>query len=68
MKSYNALALVSKDERFNEFPINLRIDTPVHKNTKISWIEELDENYTDEEWLWYQNIIENNLVKDEIDG
>lgn len=63
MKSYNARLGHSSDARFNEFPIVLKTGIPVHSRTKLSWIEEIDEEATLEEKMWYEHIITHNMEK-----
>ena len=61
MKSYNARSEPSKDPRFNEFPIVLKMGAPVHKNTKLSWIEDIDEDADSFEREWYEQVVKNNV-------
>jgi hypothetical protein len=61
MKSYNARLEKTTDLRFNEFPIVLKTGVPVHKNTKLSWIEEIDEDADSSEREWYNHVVKHNV-------
>ena len=61
MKGYNARLAQTSSIKFSEWPIVLRAEVPVHPNTKLSWIEGLDEEASKSEQQWYENIVNNNL-------
>jgi hypothetical protein len=61
MKGYNARLAQTSSIKFSERPIVLRAEMSVHLNTKLSWIEELDEEASESEQQWYENVINNNL-------
>ena len=61
MKSYNARLAQSSNINYREWPIVLRSEVAVHPNTKLSWIEELDEEASESEQQWYENVVNNNL-------
>lgn len=61
MKNYNARLAKSPNINYSEWPIVLRSEITVHPNTKLSWIEELDEEASESERLWYENVVNNNL-------
>jgi hypothetical protein len=63
MKSYNARLKVNKDPRFSEWAIVLKTGAPVHKSTKLSWIEEIDEKADTNEISWYEHIVKFNVEK-----
>ena len=62
MTSYNARLEPKKDIRFSEFPITLKTSIPVHRGTKLSWIEPMDEDADEKERLWYAQVLEHNML------
>lgn len=61
MKSYNAKLGKSSYPIFNELPIVLKTLAPVHPNTKLSWIEPIDEDADSSEIDWYNTVVKNNI-------
>ena len=61
MKGYNARLAKTPNIKYSEWPIVLRAEMTVHPNTKLSWIEELDEEASESEQQWYESVINNNL-------
>lgn len=61
MKCYNARLAQSSNINYSEWPIVLRSEIAVRPNTKLSWIEELDEEASESEQQWYENVVNNNL-------
>ena len=61
MKGYNARLAKSPNIKYSEWPIVLRLEIAVHPNTKLSWVEELDEDASESEQQWYETVVSNNL-------
>ena len=61
MKGYNARLAKSPNINYSEWPIVLRAEIAVPLNTKLSWIEELDEEASESEQQWYEIVVNNNL-------
>ena len=61
MKGYNTRLDKTPNIKYSEWPIVLRAEIAVHPNTKLSWIEELDEDASEREQQWYENVVNNNL-------
>lgn len=61
MKGHNARLAQTSSIKFSEWPIVLRSEVAVHPNTKLSWIEELDEEASESEQQWYETVVNNNL-------
>ena len=61
MKGYSARLAQTPNIKYSEWPIVLGAEMAVHPNTKLSWIEGLDEEASKNEQQWYENVVNNNF-------